>query len=278
VKALLIIWILATIGQPIQKRQDSPNPQKNEEIGEQASPPTPSPVPRENGQSKPNENKGAPESETHNWHEAFAPPTWSNWALVLIGVVAIIAAWRTLGTLNKQTADTKTAADAALLNAQAVINSERAWIDVIGMANPEPGWTKKLGVHFFRVQNKGRTPAQFISGTLDHVFVDTPNDLPVSPNYKSSFNSPNEMFITAGTYFDTSPHFNPRAIIEQRPISEKNVKPDQILLFYGQIIYEDVFGQKAHETRWCYAWFDDVRGFVKTGPDGDRDKEYNRHT
>lgn len=186
----------------------------------------------------------------------------------LIGVVVLIC----------QTILVRISADAARMNAQAVINSERAWIDVTGMANPTPGWTKKLPLHFFRVHNSGRTPAQLISGTIDHAFVDTPNDLPVSPKYKTYFNSPNKTFITSSTYFDTSPLFNPRAIIENRSLAEKNVSSYQILIFYGRIIYEDVLGKRAHETRWCYAWFDDERGFVRTGPDGERYKAYNDYT
>lgn len=63
-----------------------------------------------------------------DWHEAFAPSTLSNWALVIVGIGAIIAALRTLRTLSEQTLATKESADAAKLSAEALVNSERAWV------------------------------------------------------------------------------------------------------------------------------------------------------
>jgi hypothetical protein len=51
------------------------------------------------------------------------------WLLVVVGAVAAYLALCTLDDLKKQTKNTETAADAALLNAQSIINAERAWID-----------------------------------------------------------------------------------------------------------------------------------------------------
>src|SRR5579859_6888843 len=53
---------------------------------------------------------------------------WSTWALVLVGTAAALLAQRTLSDIRKQTINSKIAADSALLNAQAVINAERAWV------------------------------------------------------------------------------------------------------------------------------------------------------
>jgi hypothetical protein len=225
--------------------------------------------------------------------------------LALIGIVAAYIALKTLAEIKKEVQHaniiaeaardnvqaTKDSADAALLNARAVINSERAWVDVTGIVNPEQGWIREenperyravtgsdLGFCFFRVQNKGRTPAQFISGTIDHVFVRTANDLPIPPVYHSPFDAPNETFMTPDAHFDPRPFVNPKAIIQHREMADRILEPYQILIFYGQIIYEDVLGKASHETRWCYAWLDDRRVFVRTGPDGDGFKEYNRYT
>jgi hypothetical protein len=62
------------------------------------------------------------------FHDAFAPVSWSNWALVLVGVVAACLAWRILRRIEDQAKSGKEAATAALQNAQAVMNGERAWI------------------------------------------------------------------------------------------------------------------------------------------------------
>jgi hypothetical protein len=101
---------------------------------------------------------------------------------------------------------------------------------------------------------------------------------PIPPDYGRTFNSPNETFSAPDAGFDIRPPVNPRAIIEQRPLSEKMYNANQILIFYGRIIYEDVLGKERHETRWCYSWQPNERQFIKTGPDGDGYKEYNRYT
>src|SRR5579864_2614586 len=86
------------------------------------------------------------------WSDAF----WSNWALVLVGIAASYLALRSLRIIKTQTRHTeqqvkemqasskqtdklieqaakqaaaaKDAANSALVNAQAVVNSERAWV------------------------------------------------------------------------------------------------------------------------------------------------------
>jgi hypothetical protein len=225
-------------------------------------------------------------------------------ALLLVGIIGTYVALNTLFEIREEVKhatiiaeaarDNVTAtldnAKAAWLNAQAVINSERAWIDVNGIAIPDRGWIRQenperyraftdadAGFCFFRIQNKGRTPAQFISGTIQKAFVNTPNDLPVPAIYDAPFNSPNETFLVPGEYFDPRPFANPKAIIEQRSVADAMFNSNQILIFYGQVSYEDVISGGRHETRWCYAWFDG-RGLIRTGPDGEGYKEYNRYS
>jgi len=55
---------------------------------------------------------------------------WSTWGLLAVGVVATYLALKTLRDLKEQTKIARTAADAALKNAEAVIIAERAWIMV----------------------------------------------------------------------------------------------------------------------------------------------------
>lgn len=64
----------------------------------------------------------------YQWKELVAPANIPNWFLVLVGAWA---GWMALGTLNEiraQTEVNRVSAEAALLNAQAVINAERARI------------------------------------------------------------------------------------------------------------------------------------------------------
>lgn len=104
------------------------------------------------------------------WSDAFAPATWSNWVLVAItlgatiaAAVATIIAFRTLRLLSEQTRDTKRAVEAAYLSAKAMINSERAWIEIsLGAPifdpmgeNPDTGYMWSV-----RITNHGRTVAK----------------------------------------------------------------------------------------------------------------------
>src|SRR5947209_4981257 len=127
------------------------------------------------------ESTGHPD-EAHNgkpyWYTPFKRPEW----------VAIIAAFVTLGVLIWQTIIGGRSADAALLNAQAVINSERAWI----VAELVPicvkfgnWWHRPVGDawailsdeeilrghhlnHRLKLTNMGRTPATILTFELEH--------------------------------------------------------------------------------------------------------------
>jgi hypothetical protein len=71
------------------------------------------------------------------WSEWFWEPLRLNWPLVLVGTWAVWAALRTLGTIKRQadimerqTKDTAIAAQAAKASADALMNSQRAWVMV----------------------------------------------------------------------------------------------------------------------------------------------------
>lgn len=77
--------------------------------------------------------------------------------LVFVGIGGVWAALKTLKSIDRQTVATKEAAKAALLNAQAVINSERAWIhgEILQSWIGSNRWT-------LQVKNHGKTPAQIL--------------------------------------------------------------------------------------------------------------------
>jgi len=181
--------------------------------------------------------------------------------------------------MERQTKATEDAAKAALLNAQAVLDSERPWLVVTPVKNEAlPG----RYYYFFRVTNKGRTPAKLISGSFSQVFLFNADKLPVPAKYDKPFLAPNDRFLPPDGYFDIyrtederTRGISPQVVMQSRPSTE-------ILFFYGNIIYDDVLGKNrpgysVHETRWCFAFFLDGMRFVRTGPDGEAD-EYNSQT
>jgi hypothetical protein len=126
------------------------------------------------------------------WHCAFAPSTWSNWALVIVGIGAVIAAIITLRTLNQQTI-------AATKAAEALVSSERAWVVVelipLAIRFSDGQWYRTGGVRVplnteeivrgehlryeLKVTNMGRTPAHiFAFHILYQCLEDGVRDLP----------------------------------------------------------------------------------------------------
>jgi hypothetical protein len=163
-------------------------------------------------------------------------------------------------------------AQAAILNAQAVINSERPWIVV----SVRPG--EFIGNFVFTATNKGRTPAVFESGTFDFTFDSYPDSLPTHPTYASRI-APDRTLIVQDDGFDIEPAgVNPESFIKDVEMTEQVKIGSQFLIFYGRVIYKDVFGRDGkeairHETCFCYC-FDVSRGeLVRRGPE-----EYNRFT
>ena len=116
---------------------------------------------------------------------ALAPENFANNLLVLVGAVGIVVAIKSLGRIDAQIVEMRRqlgamqeqitemskqttvleksveigqkSADAALLNAKAVINSERPWM-MIEVSRPDN--TPEFGTLTFTAQNRGRTPAE----------------------------------------------------------------------------------------------------------------------
>lgn len=76
---------------------------------------------------------------------------------------------------NKLIAQAGKQAEAALLNAQAAINSDRPWVIIFV--------THQSGGYSFRAMNLGRTPAEVISFSAEFKCVSNINELPPEPAY-----------------------------------------------------------------------------------------------
>jgi len=183
---------------------------------------------------------------------------------------------RTDGVLQSLAKGTRDSADAALLNARAVINSERPWI-VVSVRGGE-----SIGDYVFTATNRGRTPAVFESGTFDFAVDSYADSLPTGPRYDSPV-APDRTLIVQGDGFDISLRgersINPESFITTPQMANQvKVLKNLSLLFYGEVIYRDVFNRDEkeaihHETRFCYCFDVSRREFVRTGPE-----EYNRYT
>ena len=122
--------------------------------------------------------------EPSYWQKVISPEVLPNWILMILGIVGAIIAFVTLGFIYWQSKDTqralhwakrsaiaaKKSADAALLNAQAIVNAERAWIDGAfkKVKDNDAGWEDITSFpHQLRIINRGRTPAYIAAVELE---------------------------------------------------------------------------------------------------------------
>jgi len=69
--------------------------------------------------------------------EYLLPPNVLNLALVMVGIAGIIAAFRTLKIIRRQTKAAEKAAETALVNTEAFIHSQRPWVSIkTALASP----------------------------------------------------------------------------------------------------------------------------------------------
>jgi len=182
-----------------------------------------------------------PKRDTPFWFRFF---TWHEgvtaWAILL-----------TLLAIAEQTQQTRNAAEAGLdsanaarLNAQSLVNSERPWLIAEAVKNSQMP-------HFYEIQitNCGRTPARFISGDAAHNFVERPDLLPVPPIYSSPFTIPKQVLIATGKGFPIPHGYSIPHLLDIPEAANKT------LIVYGRIIYEDtIIPNLTHETRWCFGY------------------------
>ena len=234
-------------------------------------------------------------SPTRDWIDLI--PVVSGLLLVGVGVWGVWMAKETLGAIKKQLTEiqnaskqtdeiikqaqkqahstmeaaqaAKQSADAAALNAQAIINSERPWV-FIHAVKPDnsPGRT----VARFVATNRGRTPAEIAVIRTSFAFGN-PDALPDFPSYPlSNLEWTHKKYLATN---DTAEVFNfdCGAIISDEQW-KKMLKEKKVVIFYGQIVYRNLITRAEHETRFCY-WLtmSMEANLVVGGP-----PEWNKHT
>lgn len=207
-----------------------------------------------------------PKTTTTNNENSAGPDWWSRTsgviaaigtvALAIIAVVASCVAIKTLRIMVRQTAANIRAADAALLNAQAVIDSERAWL-VPAAEFIKPAvlpavnlFNSQIETVTIRIENCGPTPA-WLTDWFAHVEV--LDDTNVG------------QFTNAGQPEGDFPNARP---FPQRRIEEFSCQwetnwPEvaairsgqKHLYIYGFVEYRSIAGNKPHISRFCFHYF-----------------------
>ena len=211
--------------------------------------------------------------------------TWgANLLLALFAYIGIMVALSVLKKIERQTRSSEAAAaaaavsaQAALLNAQAIIDSERPWLLV--SVEPTLGAENSFIV---MVTNRGRTPASIVATSEQVRIAIDESHLPNSPVYDKE--EPSAPLVPIILLPGESSGIKPFRREEARGVcdSEERFKHvenwDEKIFLYGRIVYRNLIApadQQMHETSWC-CWYIHGRqksGLVIAGPTG-----YNLHT
>ncbi len=216
------------------------------------------------------------------WRDRIA---WgANLLLALVGYVGIMLALLLLKRIDRQTRFAEAAAEtasnnahAALLHAQAIIESERPWlvITVEPALNVENSFT-------VMATNRGRSPA-LIVGTLEQIMIAINEAaLPFTPQYEDR--EPKAPLVPIILLPGESTSIKPFNRDDLKGICESEAELKRVenwqekVFIYGKLIYRDLIApsyKQAHETNW-FCWYIHGRqksGLVIAGP-----PSYNVHT
>jgi hypothetical protein len=189
------------------------------------------------------ENDTNKESGKDGWDKAAV---LADYLLVIVGIAGISAALRTLRKLERQTKAAEDAAQSALLNAQALINSERPWL----MVTVEE-FVAHVGGFQVYVTNKGRTPAMIAGAYMGCAAAKVVSALPAEAPYgpgttvQDRIILPDEKLML--TWFS--------GVSLQKMIGEGFPKApwEGQTFVFGKVVYRDLLSPPtapSHETRW----------------------------
>jgi hypothetical protein len=168
-------------------------------------------------------------------------------------------------------------AQAALLNAQAIIRAERPWV----LISIEPSGSRE---NCFTVMatNRGRTPARIIETDEQVKIVVNEKRLPEIPEYKRKESSVHlaPIILLPGESTALKPFCreDAKGLCDSEERFKRIETWDEKIYLYGKVIYKDLIApaeDQTHETHWC-CWYihgQQSSGLVIAGPPA-----YNGHS
>jgi hypothetical protein len=202
--------------------------------------------------------------------------------LAILGYVGIMLALFLLRKIERQTRAAETAAaaaaetaQAALLQAQAIVDAERPWL-LISVA---PSLTMENSFTVM-VTNRGRTPASILSIAEQVTIAIDEAYLPATPECGESTAPRVPIILLPGesTTIKSLCREDAKRICESDEKFRRVENWDEKIFICGKVAYRDLIASREkhiHETAWC-CWYIHGRqksGLVVAGPPG-----YNLHT
>lgn len=212
-----------------------------------------------NAQPQSGQGSNAANDEPKNYlKRLFSTENLPTIALVLVGFLTLRVVW-------VQTIETRKAADAALLNAKAIIASERPWLvtTIQRFGDVEERY-------IVRVTNQGRTPAELVEG---HQSCNMQSMTFRSPpaGFESPIWLPMETFIVNGGGFDINPNspLCPDVTLQiNAPGWSEGPEPKAVFV-YGILYYWDLLTDRdapsaePYITRWIFRYNPYTREFTR---------------
>ena len=268
---LLVLW-----QQPVVKHDKENAQTRAGQTGQKNTPPagvTPSGAPSQSqSEQQKRDNPSPPDDRVYKVNVISQPrdPVFVVYVVltlvaVVAGIITAVAVWLQMKA-NEQTAE------AARLNAQAVITAERAWL--VGRVEPVSRWLEdsllpgRLDV-VCAIDNLGKTVATVLEKGESYNVQTSIDDLPEIPDYAYTTRWERGVLVAPGTQLrrvlltiDNTPPDGLQAVITGR----------KLLFVFGFAHYTDTFG-KTHFTRYLMEYEHRTKSFVP------RDKvRYNEAT
>jgi hypothetical protein len=153
-------------------------------------------------------------------------------------------------SMRRQTTHLKNSAEAALLNAKAAINAERPW--VFASVKKQFPDMDMFTVH---AENKGRTPAFILEGSVGFLLVKSFEDMPLIPPYtfdtlvRGKIVLPESSALVFG--------FSQKSLMKKFGSDFPRHFEEGKIFAIGRIVYRDLLTpdhKTTHETRWI-CWY-----------------------
>jgi len=222
----------------------------------------------------------APSPASWAWHDRVL---WA--ACVVLAAEGLFAIWLALSALKRierqsiisegAAAAAAVSAQAALLNAQAIIDAERPWLVIT--VEPSPRTENSFTV---TATNRGRTPATIVATAEKIKIALDETHLPSPPEYGEPGAPRVPIILLPGesTAIKSFCRDEGKGICETEERFKRVANWEEKAFIYGKIVYRDLIAprdKQLHETAWC-CWYIHGRqrsGLVIAGP-----PDYNLHT
>ena len=204
--------------------------------------------------------------------------------LILLGYAGVLLGLSTLKKIERQTGYAEQAAQAAaesaqaaLLQAEAMVRAERPWV----LVSFEP--SRKVENGFIVIAtNRGRSPARIVEIVDETRIAAEEADLPEVPRYaEEKADSPAVPIVLLPGEFTALKSFG-RGDVKELCATEDQLRRvenwEERVFLYGKVVYRDLTApanRAAHETAWCFRY---IHGKQKSGMATAGPQRYNVHS